>query len=255
MDMLFRGFRSYLARALLASLAIAALPPALAQASEIAFTFTGMVDTTPFTATFDVNTLGPGNTLQDTFANGFLQTVSINVFATDFNVTLGGVPIDTTNTVGGLTLVGVNPVNTGTATFFGPSIGFGTGSVFNVVDTPHFGLTTASQTAIQGSSDPLGLLLSGFSGGSDDPGLLFNSTGLVSTDVTFVGTAAAVPEPEIFGLLLLGFFGLIIVGPLTKRRRVCANSRLPGRKKGGSNALRLVVASSCAPGIGPGVPV
>ena len=77
--------------------------------------------------------------------------------------------------------------------------------------------------AIQGSSDPLGLLLSGFSGGSDDPGLLFTGAGLVSTDVTFTGTAAAVPEPGIFGLLLLGFFGLIIVGPLTKRRRACAN--------------------------------
>ena len=62
--MLFHSLRSYLAKAL-ASLAIAALPPALAQGSEIAFTFTGAVDSTPFTATFDVNTLAAGNTLQD----------------------------------------------------------------------------------------------------------------------------------------------------------------------------------------------
>ena len=227
--MLFHSLRSYLAR-VLASLAIAALPPALAQASEIAFTFTGSVNVpgmpfnpgTPFTVSFDVDTLAAGNTLQDTFENGFLQTVNINVFATDFNVTLGGVQVLTDAAGGGLTLQGINPANTGTATFFGPSIAFG-GPGFNVVDTPHFGLATASQVAIQGSSDPLGLLLSGFSGGSDDPGLLFTGAGLVSTDVTFTGTAAAVPEPGIVGLLLLGFFGLIIVGPLTKRRRACAN--------------------------------
>jgi hypothetical protein len=231
MDMLFHGSRSYLATAL-ASLAIAALSPALAQASEIAFTFTGYVEdpnnpfsNTPFAVSFDVNTLDPANTLTDTFEGGFLQTVSINVFATDFNATLGGVPV-AINAPGGLTLLGVNPVNTGTATFFGPAIGFG-GTGFNVEDTPHFGLATASQAAIQGSSDPLGLLLSGFSAGSDDPGLLFTSAGLLSSDVIFVGTAAAVPEPGIFGLLLLGFFGLIIVGPLTKRRRACANYSVP----------------------------
>ena len=117
--MLFHSLRSYLAKAL-ASLAIAALPPALAQGSEIAFTFTGAVDSTPFTATFDVNTLAAGNTLQDTFEKGFLQTVNINVFATDFNVTLGGVPVLTDAADGGLTLQGINPVNTGTGAFFSP---------------------------------------------------------------------------------------------------------------------------------------
>ena len=225
-----------LAAAVAAALCIATR----SRAEEIEFVFNGAVNdpTAPFARTafsvsFDVNTLDPANTLADTFANGLLQTVSVSVVATNFNATLGGVAL-ASNAPGSMSFTGHDGIGApGSGAFWGPGLGVSGGATapagapaFNLVDVPQFGVGSASEAAIQGSSDPLGLLLSGSWYGSDDPGLLFVNGQVLSTDVTFLGVdpplpAASVPEPGTLGLFLLG------LSPLFLLRRRCRRCRVP----------------------------
>jgi hypothetical protein len=213
---------------LLAAAVLAALAAGGARAEEIAFTFTGAVNDptdpfarTPFLVSFDVNTLDPANTLQDTFANGLLQTISVSVVATNFDATLDGVPI-AQNAAGSMSFMGRDGIGEpGSGAFWGPGLGVSGGGV-NLVDVPQFGVGSASEAAITGSNDPLGLLLSGSWYGSDDPALLFVNGQLISTDVTFLGVdppIANVPEPGPLGLFALGLLFIF--------RRHCSVCRVP----------------------------
>ena len=210
-----------------------------ARAEEIAFTFSGYVEdpsnpysNTPFAFSFDVDTLDPGNTLSDTFAGGLLQTISVGVVATNLNATLGGVVL-AQGAPGSMSFMGHDCIGTCNGAFWGPGLGISGGATapdgapaFDLVDVPQFGVGSASEAAITGSSDPLGLLLAGSWYGSDDPALLFLNGELVSTDVTFTGVDpplpdASVPEPGTLGLLLLG------VSPLFFLRRKCRRCQVP----------------------------
>jgi hypothetical protein len=213
---------------LLAAAILAALAAGSARAEEIAFTFNGYVgdpnnpySNTSFAVSFDVDTLDPNNTLQDTFANGLLQTISVSVVATNFDATLDGVPI-AQNAAGSLSFDGHDGIGEpGSGAFWGPGLGVSGGGV-NLVDVPQFGVGSASEAAITGSSDPLGLLLSGSWYGSDDPALLFVNGQLISTDVTFLGV-----DPPIANVREPGTFALMLGGLLFLLRRHCVKCGLP----------------------------
>jgi hypothetical protein len=193
--------------------------PALAVAAEVNFTFNGTINgpDTPFTFGFTVDTATAGNTLVDTFENGTLSSIAVNLVASDFTATFNGVPLPLRDPA---TMTFSGHDTAGNGGFWGSSLGI-TGGPLNFIDVPQFGLGTASQAAIQGSSDPLALLLSGSWYGTDDPALLFvNAAGPL--EVTFVGTAvdppaANVPTPKGFFLMLLGL--LAVLSPLAFTER------------------------------------
>ena len=210
-------------------LAFTSLP---AQAEELQFDFTGQVETLPppgpqniwngpgpipsgFQMTFLVDTLSPGNSLQYTFTDcpggPCVNTVSANVVASDFNVTLG----DQSIVQGGSgtfgfsgELFGPGPGGPFIGGFFAAFGGIGVG--FGGV--PDFSLGNGSQSALLSSTDPLGTVLNPSSYVSDSGDITTFFYGDSRLLVHVGGGAMSVPEPGTLGLLMLGLAGLVLCG-------------------------------------------
>jgi hypothetical protein len=216
----------------------ALLIPALGSAEMIQFTFNGTIASDPpyFQSTwngsgpqpqtlelsFDVNTLAPGSSLSYGFYNSSigpsLDSITASMATTNVTLQLDGKTVLHSPT-GTFAFSGEL---LGPFSFIGGDFRIGLpGATFSMV--PDFGLSVTTQSAITGSSDPLGTLLnpSGFS--SDDGGgpysfLLYDNSQLYTT---LSGGGTAVPEPDALALLALAFIVLVLVHA---RRHVGAGS-------------------------------
>jgi len=208
--------------------------PALSQATIIEFNFKGLIDNeaagggtfwnnpgpepptnSTFRMTFDVNTLSPGNTVSYTFGptskGPSIETISADFVATDFTFTLNGKTV-LWSPVGDFSFSG-GPL--GEFSFIGGGAGAGTNGV-SFFFVPDFYLGTTLQSDLNGSSDPLGLLLngSGFFTDTGDPSVVSFQDSRLGAFIS--GTGTAVPEPGGLALLLIAVIGLGFV----HRRRV-----------------------------------
>jgi hypothetical protein len=232
---LFPSLRSYLAKCL-APFAVAALMPVFVQADEIQFTFTGAVVMIPgvpqgswngpgpipslFQLSFLVNTLSPGNSLQDTFPNSSpsacFDSVNIGLVATDFNASVDGQSV----LQGALGNYAVSGTPLGSCSYIGGAFAAsgGTGThALGFTGVPDFAFGNSQQSVLLGSADALATLLNGSNYFSDSGDITyFNYNGSMLTAVV-TGTASAVPEPHSWMLFAAGGLGLIVFG---RRRTV-----------------------------------
>jgi hypothetical protein len=193
-------------------LAFTSLPT---QAEELQFGLTG----TAFTATNPSTLVGPFNvsfmldTLSGTSSTAFSQGC-----LSHFGVS-GGVVTNMLMTAGNQTWAPIGPVSGGYGGDIGrpdvtcPGLFFAALVVRDATHSLTFeaGIPTVSQTAFLQNPDPFAPLLEEFTGSY----LIFANEGSGSLEIDFnhvTVTPVSVPEPGVFGLLLLGFAGVVLCG-------------------------------------------
>lgn len=200
---------------------IVALVPMLASAETVEYTFNGSIDgeatggvptvwngpgpqPSTFQMTFDVDTLSPMNSFSYTFgpssAGPSIDAISVDVAVTNVSFSFDGTPV-LQSPQGSFAFSGTLLGEFSLVGGFGLAATDGAGFIF----VPDFGLGVTTQAALTGSSDPLGLLLSGsaFHADSGDPSYLSFGDSQLEAVISGQGTAVSAPEPDILALLVL----------------------------------------------------